>query len=93
VLSFFGQKAPEDESQEPFEAPGGPAPNLRLPFAQDPDRSGGRLKKGARVRHAKLGTGKVLQIEGKGDSAKLIVYFDGVGRRKLIAKYANLDVL
>ena len=37
--------------------------------------------------------GKVLQIEGKGDSAKLIVYFDSVGRRKLIAKYANLDVL
>lgn len=90
VLSFFGKDSAADGISDD-EA--GPAPkNLQLPFMPETPK-GGPLKKGARVRHAKLGLGKVLQIEGKGDSAKLIVYFESVGRRKLIAKYANLDVI
>ncbi len=92
VLSFFGKKdATKGLSPEEVAASEGPK-NLKLPFMPETPK-GGPLRKGARVRHAKLGIGKVLQIEGKGDSAKLIVYFDSVGRRKLIAKYANLDVL
>ncbi|MDA8019895.1 MAG: UvrD-helicase domain-containing protein [Thermoanaerobaculia bacterium] len=96
IYSFLGKKpkaAKRDDPRitKPLREPDRPA-NLRLPF--DPTTPiGGTPKKGSRVRHEKLGLGKVLQIEGQGDAAKLIVYFDSVGRRKLIAKYANLDVL
>jgi DNA helicase-2/ATP-dependent DNA helicase PcrA len=51
------------------------------------------LKKGRRVRHATLGEGVVLELDGDGPDGKLTVYFDRVGKRKLVAKYANLDVL
>lgn len=51
----------------------------------------GVLGKGARVRHAVLGEGTVLELEGSGDQAKIVVFFDREGRRKLIARYANLE--
>ena len=66
---------------------------LRLPFEPAPS-SGVTLKRGVRVHHDKFGLGKVLQVEGSGGDARLVVYFDGgVGRKKMIAKYANLEVL
>ena len=51
------------------------------------------VRRGSRVRHAVLGAGQVLQIEGSGEEARLIVYFENVGRRKLLVKYAQLEVV
>ncbi len=51
------------------------------------------LKKGRRVRHATLGEGVVLELDGDGLEGKLTVYFDRVGKRRLAAKYAKLEVL
>jgi DNA helicase-2/ATP-dependent DNA helicase PcrA len=51
------------------------------------------LKRGARVRHASLGEGVVMDVEGSGDDAKITVYFERAGRRKLIAKFAGLEQL
>jgi DNA helicase II / ATP-dependent DNA helicase PcrA len=48
------------------------------------------LKRGARVRHAQFGDGTILTMEGAGPDAKLTVYFDRVGSKKFIAKYAKL---
>ncbi|NJL27955.1 MAG: hypothetical protein HC897_08675 [Thermoanaerobaculia bacterium] len=45
-----------------------------------------------KVKHPSLGSGVVLALEGSGQDARLTVYFDSVGRRKLIARYANLEV-
>ncbi len=61
------------------------------PFVEDPDQ--GKLRKGCRVRHATLGVGVVLDLEGSGDDAKLTVFFDRSGKRKLIARYAALEVV
>ncbi len=47
--------------------------------------------KGRKVRHASLGEGIVLDVEGSGDSSKLTIYFQHAGRKKLIAKYAELE--
>ncbi len=58
-----------------------------------PTAAGRRLRRGARVRHAKLGRGRVLQIEGSGEDMRLIVFFDTKGRKKLLARYAQLEVL
>ncbi|MFQ5524763.1 MAG: ATP-dependent helicase [Thermoanaerobaculia bacterium] len=63
-----------------------------------PGRSGSSaepraLSRGRRVRHPTLGDGVVLGSEGDGDASKLTVYFDRVGKRKLVAKYAGLEYL
>jgi DNA helicase-2/ATP-dependent DNA helicase PcrA len=54
---------------------------------------GEELRRGSRVRHPTLGAGTVLALEGLGDQAKLTVFFERAGKRKLLAKYANLEVL
>lgn len=51
------------------------------------------VQRGCRVRHPKLGEGVVMAHEGEGDSAKITVFFDRVGKRKLVAKYANLEMV
>jgi DNA helicase II / ATP-dependent DNA helicase PcrA len=51
------------------------------------------LRRGARVRHGGLGQGVVMEIEGSGEDAKITVYFDRAGKRKLLARYANLELL
>jgi DNA helicase II / ATP-dependent DNA helicase PcrA len=48
------------------------------------------LKRGARVRHEQFGEGTILTMEGSGPDAKLTVYFDRVGSKKFIAKFAKL---
>ena len=48
------------------------------------------LTRGARVRHEQFGDGVILRVEGKGEDAKLTVYFDRVGTKKFIARYAKL---
>jgi ATP-dependent DNA helicase UvrD/PcrA len=54
-------------------------------------KSGGQIKVGARVRHAKYGLGVVLKMEGAGDDAKLTVSFPGYGQKKFVARYAQLE--
>lgn len=95
VYSFFGKSAPEGGASGAGDAAATPKPApaaMRLPFEPETPK-GGAIKRGARVRHAKLGVGKIMHIEGSGSDARLVIYFEGVGRRKLVAKYANLDVL
>jgi DNA helicase-2/ATP-dependent DNA helicase PcrA len=51
------------------------------------------LKRGSRVRHPTLGQGVVLELDGHGDDAKVTIYFDRSGKRKLVARFANLEML
>ena len=60
-------------------------------YVEDPEE--GELRKGCRVRHATLGEGVVLDLEGDGEEAKLTVFFQRAGKRKLVAKYAALEVV
>ena len=62
----------------------------RRPAVEDPMR--GELRKGCKVRHATLGDGVVLDLEGSGDNARLTVFFKSGGKKKLVARYANLEV-
>jgi len=55
--------------------------------------AGGEVRRGQRVRHPTLGEGVVLDVEGDTANGKLTVYFDLAGKRRLVAKYANLEVL
>ena len=48
---------------------------------------------GQSVRHKFFGSGKILQVEGVGPDAKLTVLFQGNQRKKLVAKFANLEII
>ena len=47
---------------------------------------------GTRVKHAKYGYGTILRTEGSGDNLKLTVSFISHGLKKMIAKYAELEI-
>jgi DNA helicase II / ATP-dependent DNA helicase PcrA len=47
---------------------------------------------GARVRHAKYGVGTIIEVEGEGEDRKLTVSFQDHGAKKLIERYANLQL-
>jgi DNA helicase-2/ATP-dependent DNA helicase PcrA len=51
------------------------------------------LRPGAKVRHPLFGTGTVLRSEGAGEELKLTVSFAGIGAKRLVARYAGLEVL
>ena len=60
---------------------------------EDQSRPAGRLEAGARVRHAQFGVGTVISVEPMDGDMKLVVRFPAVGAKRLLAKYAKLEVL
>ena len=57
-------------------------------FAEEPDP--GPLTRGRRVRHPRYGYGVILAQEGSGEETRLTVYFDRAGKKKFVARYADL---
>ncbi|MBR1549487.1 MAG: UvrD-helicase domain-containing protein [Bacteroidales bacterium] len=53
----------------------------------------GSIMPGMRVSHEKFGIGKVLGVEGAGDSRKATVFFEGVGQKQLMLKFAKLSIV
>jgi len=51
------------------------------------------LKPGARVRHPLFGVGTVLRSETAGEELKLTVSFPGVGAKRLVARFAGLELV
>ena len=51
------------------------------------------IRPGVRVRHPLFGVGTVLRREGDGDELKVTVSFPGVGAKKLVARFAGLELL
>lgn len=49
------------------------------------------LRIGSKVRHLKFGLGVVRRIEGSGESCKVTVWFNSVGPKKLLLKFAGLE--
>jgi DNA helicase-2/ATP-dependent DNA helicase PcrA len=54
------------------------------------DQDAPRLVKGERVTHATFGSGRVVEVSGFGPDVRVTVEFEGVGRKKLVARYAGL---
>jgi DNA helicase-2/ATP-dependent DNA helicase PcrA len=53
----------------------------------------GKWIMGTRIRHPKYGNGTILRTEGDGDDLKLTISFMSHGLKKMIAKYADLEVV
>lgn len=47
---------------------------------------------GTRVRHSKYGIGTIIEVEGEGEDRKLTVSFQDYGAKKLVERYANLQL-
>jgi DNA helicase-2/ATP-dependent DNA helicase PcrA len=66
------------------------APEVSVPAASP---GLGDVKPGARVKHPLFGVGTVVRREGAGDDLKLTVSFLGIGAKRLVARYAGLELL
>jgi len=64
-------------------------------FHYEPEHVEGEesLPPGTQVRHPMFGVGQVMAVEGTGGDARITVYFPKGGKKRLIAKYANLQVV
>ncbi len=74
----------------------------RSPFDGDDEPSGyvidytdaqdfPRFVKGERVRHPRFGRGVIRELSGFGKDLKATIEFDGVGRKKVMVQFANLQ--
>ena len=52
-----------------------------------------KFKVGQRVMHKKFGEGTIKVIEPEGEDLKLDISFDKVGNKRLMAKYAGLEII
>ena len=52
----------------------------------------GKWTMGTRVKHPRFGNGTILRTEGDGDNMKLTISFMSHGLKKMIAKYAELEL-
>ena len=52
-----------------------------------------KYKPGARVYHKKFGQGTINYIEQEGDDYKVDISFEKAGHKRLMAKYAGLEIL
>jgi len=46
---------------------------------------------GMKVRHGKFGLGTIRKIEGSGEAQKVIVWFNSIGPKKLMLRFAGLE--
>ncbi len=51
------------------------------------------LMAGMEVEHAKFGKGKVVSVEGSGPNKKATVFFNGVGNKNLLLRFAKLKIV
>jgi DNA helicase II / ATP-dependent DNA helicase PcrA len=59
---------------------------------ENEDQSASGIRAGVRVRHAQFGIGTVIAVEEHNDDLKITVRFNTVGVKKLLAKYAKLEL-
>ena len=62
-------------------------------FVPEPAQEEATLVPGMQVRHPMFGQGQVMHVEGSGGDARITVYFPRGGKKRLIARYANLEIV
>lgn len=51
------------------------------------------IQVGMQVEHARFGKGKIISIDGAGANKKATVFFNGIGQKQLLLKFAKLRIL
>ena len=52
-----------------------------------------KYKSGVRIFHKKFGEGTISSVEPEGEDLKVDIQFDKVGHKRLMAKFANLEII
>jgi ATP-dependent DNA helicase UvrD/PcrA len=84
-----GEKAATHNLAAVFEMELEPEPANEVRLVPDEPEDGVCL--GMKVRHGKFGIGTIRKIEGVGDQQKVIVWFNSVGPKKLLVRFAGLE--
>ncbi len=53
----------------------------------------GLVQVGTLVEHPKFGKGKVIAVEGQGPNKKATVFFNGIGQKNLLLRFAKLRII
>ncbi len=87
--AFFNAGRPQPPTQKK------PAPTFvhRGPAVANSPAAISAIMPGMRVQHEKFGMGTVQGVEGSGDSRKATVFFEGVGQKQLMLKFAKLTII
>lgn len=91
--AFFNAGKPAPEPQARFKKKAAPTYVNHGPAVVNSPAEINSIMPGMKVSHEKFGTGKVLGVEGAGDSRKATVFFEGVGQKQLMLKFAKLSVV
>ncbi len=83
--SDYRETRPTNFSRKPEE---GSSPGVRYEYEDDEIIKVGRI-----VQHPAFGRGKIIKVEGAGESLRLDVFFTGIGLKKILAKYARLKIV
>jgi len=72
-----------------------PAPKGKVDFGAGfaPQSKSGAFGNGDKVEHSNFGRGRVLKVEGDGDSARIHIFFDDGKTRKFLLKFTALKKL
>ncbi|MCR5445410.1 MAG: UvrD-helicase domain-containing protein [Bacteroidales bacterium] len=89
--AFFNAGKASQPSPVRRTSPARPAP--RTATVPNSPAAIGAIMPGMKVQHDKFGIGKVMGIEGSGDSRKATVFFEGVGQKQLMLKFAKLTIV
>jgi len=87
----------EVESSQPYSSPKPLRQNTVTPSYTPPsdfspeDVSG--LQPGMEVEHNRFGKGKVLNVDGKSDDKKATIFFQEIGEKQILIKYAKMKIL
>ena len=84
-----------------FARPGSfkPPPTMRKKLMKVSESSGAekppppKLATGMQVKHERFGPGKVINLEGTYPNQKATIFFQGVGQKQLLLKFAKLEVV
>ncbi|MFZ5628425.1 MAG: ATP-dependent helicase [Spirochaetota bacterium] len=68
-------------------------PGFGAAIAPQARSSGNGFTTGDKVSHSNFGTGRVLKVEGDGDSARIHIFFDDGKTRKFLLKFTELKKL
>ena len=88
---YASPKFPKSSLSDPRRVPGFVKPPQPAPQPGPKNEDGVAI--GGRVKHGVFGEGKIVQIVGSGESAKITVLFGNGTRRTFMLKFAPLEIL
>ena len=91
--AFFNADKPKPAASSQRPAANNKRTVVNGPTAGNTPAEINKIQVGMNVEHGKFGRGKVMAVEGEGDSRKAIVFFDGVGQKQLLLKFAKLTIV